>query len=116
MPLEEAKVATLDDYVQSLNLERLNFIKLDVDGNEYDVLVSAKETLKKFKPVLIMELAPCVYEAQPEKFDNILSLLWDLGYEITSMINGKHFPHDPVKIRQLIPSRGGINALVTHYA
>jgi FkbM family methyltransferase len=116
MPIKGASLATLDQYVQSLKLQRLNFIKLDVDGNEYDVLISGQETLKEFKPVLILELAPWVYEACPDKFDKILQLLWDLGYEITPISNGNVFPHDPVKVRHLIPSRGGINALATHHA
>lgn len=109
-----ATITSLDQYVKSTNLQRINFIKLDVDGNEYDVLISGHATLKQFKPKLMMELAPFVYDACPEKFDGSLQLLWDLGYEIAELSSGKHLPHDPLKIRQRIPLRGGINILATH--
>lgn len=106
-----ATIATLDQYIQNSDLQHINFIKLDVDGNEYDVLMGAHETLRKFKPALIIELAPCVYESSPQKFDDILNLLWSLGYELTDVSNSKKLPHDPLKIRQLIPIGGGINTL-----
>lgn len=113
MSTQGASTATLDSYIRQNNLQRIDFIKLDVDGNEFDVLMGAQETLKQFKPALMMELAPYVYESSPEKFDETLHLLWNLGYQISEVASDKILPVDVTKVRQLIPKFGGMNILAT---
>ena len=70
---------TLDNFVQRAGIETVNFIKLDVDGNENDVLIGARHIIEKSKPKIMLELAPYVYKDHPEKFDNVLTLLWAHG-------------------------------------
>nr|WP_245933001.1 FkbM family methyltransferase [Caballeronia novacaledonica] len=41
--------------IDSLALERVDFIKIDVEGMEMDVLKGAAETLKRCAPVLLVE-------------------------------------------------------------
>jgi FkbM family methyltransferase len=41
--------------IDSLELERVDFIKIDVEGMEMDVLKGATETLKRCAPVLLVE-------------------------------------------------------------
>jgi FkbM family methyltransferase len=41
--------------IDSLNLERVDFIKIDVEGMELDVLRGARETLKRCTPILLAE-------------------------------------------------------------
>lgn len=41
---------TLDEYVFSQNLNRLDFIKMDIEGAEEWALEGAKETIKKYHP------------------------------------------------------------------
>lgn len=56
---EGAKVLTLDSFfIKQCKLKKLNFIKLDVDGNEKSVLSGAKKTLKKHRPTILIEAAP----------------------------------------------------------
>jgi FkbM family methyltransferase len=111
MPTEGATASTLDHQVQRLGLQKVDFIKLDVDGNESDVLSGGQKTLRRFRPTLMMELAPYVYESHPKKFDDILRLLWDTGYVVSDVSNGRVLPHDPSEVRRLIPPFGGMNAL-----
>lgn len=106
-----ANLSTLDRIVKELSLDRVSFIKIDVDGNEYSVLKGAQETLRTHKPMLMLELAPYVYENHPHEFDQMLLMLWDCGYRFSDVVSGKDIPQDLSKIRSLIPAAGGINVL-----
>lgn len=51
----ELEVKRLDDLTGTLGLEKLDFIKLDVEGFEKDTLTGSREALKKFRPVVLFE-------------------------------------------------------------
>ena len=49
---ETVPVTTLDAYVREKNLPRVDFIKMDVEGAELDILKGAKTSIARFKPIL----------------------------------------------------------------
>lgn len=51
---EAAQIITLDEYVREKHLSRVDFIKLDVEGAELDVLKGAVATIVRFKPILAL--------------------------------------------------------------
>ena len=51
---ETAFVTTIDSYVGEKNLPRVDFIKMDVEGAELDILKGATITIAKFKPILAL--------------------------------------------------------------
>jgi len=53
----QAQFTTLDHWVKSNNIHRIDFIKADIEGAERKLLAGARETLKKFKP----RLSICTY-------------------------------------------------------
>jgi len=46
----KVKTMTLDSFVKEYNVERVDFIKIDAEGSEREILKGAKETIKRFKP------------------------------------------------------------------
>ncbi len=74
----ECKILTIDQLVSDKVLERVNFIKMDIEGSELDALKGAERTIKKFKP----KLAICVYH-KPDDYLIIPKYLDDLqlGYQ-----------------------------------
>jgi len=75
----ECELVTID----SLNLEKLDFIKLDVEGYEVLAIKGAINTIKKFKPTITLEnwkddAGTVDIEYTKEQFADLLSL----GYEI----------------------------------
>ena len=46
----------LDSLVKELSLTKLKLIKLDVEGAESLILEGARETMRKFRPILVIEL------------------------------------------------------------
>ena len=48
--------STVDDLVQKLKLTRLDCIKIDVDSFDFEVLMGAEETLRRFNSWIVVEL------------------------------------------------------------
>lgn len=69
----EIEIITLDEY--AMQLESIDFIKIDVEGFELNVIKGAINTLKKFKPFLFVE---CF---DPETRRTIVELLTKIGYK-----------------------------------
>ena len=46
------KSITIDDFVAQNKITHVDFIKMDIEGAEYNALIGAKEVLKKYKPQL----------------------------------------------------------------
>ena len=51
----KVKMETIDNFVHRNHFEKLDFLKIDVEGHEFQVLKGAKKTIKKFKPVIQLE-------------------------------------------------------------
>jgi len=51
----EVRTKSVDQIVAELGLSRVDFIKIDVEGAELDVLDGARDTLMRFKPTVMME-------------------------------------------------------------
>ena len=71
------------------NLDRLDFIKCDIEGFEVKFMKGAKQTLKKYKPMLLIEFNPIAYKNN-SKDDTIEDLWKELNsiYEYIYVIEG----------------------------
>jgi FkbM family methyltransferase len=81
------QVATLDSVL--LDREPLGFIKCDVEGHEYHVLVGARETLCRSQPHLLLEVEQ---RHQQEDIDRTFRYLLDLGYVGYAVTNAALMP------------------------
>jgi FkbM family methyltransferase len=61
---ERVQTITLDDYVVALNLPRVDFIKMDIEGAEVMALQGAQDTIRHFQP----RLAICLYHQWDDVF------------------------------------------------
>lgn len=53
---ETVKVMKLDDWMETQNISRIDFMKIDVEGNEMKTLTGGKNTIIKFRPTLMVEM------------------------------------------------------------
>lgn len=66
--------------IDSLNLEQCNFIKIDVEGDELEVLRGATSTILKYKPVMIIECNPQTLARKRVMPNDLVSFIHILGY------------------------------------
>ena len=105
---------TLDQAVKQLHIEKIDFIKLDVDGHEYSVLNGGKETLFSHRPPILMELAPYLFDPEFREFEKIVELFTELEYSLLDADTGKPLPMDADKLRAIIPVGGSKNVFLKH--
>lgn len=95
--IEDIKITTLDNFVKRNNLKNVDFIKCDVEGFELEVFRGAKNTIKKFKPVVFVE----VEERHTNKYginpNDVLKFFKKLGYFCYSTKNDKIVRTDKIK-------------------
>ena len=71
---------TLDQLVfEKYKFKKLDFIKIDTEGAEYEILKKSKKTLQKFKPAIYFEIT--------RKTNKIINLLKTYGYEFFAISN-----------------------------
>lgn len=51
---EEVDISTIDGFVKENGLPKVDFIKIDTEGYEANILKGAKETIKRFRPIITM--------------------------------------------------------------
>ncbi|UFK97417.1 FkbM family methyltransferase [Kaistella faecalis] len=54
--LQQVKVIKLDDWAGLENLKKIDFIKIDVEGNEMNTLRGAKKVIEEYRPTLMVEM------------------------------------------------------------
>ena len=78
----EVGITTLDSYLSSRNIKRLQLVKIDTEGYELPVLKGFQEYLHKAKelPILIIEINPTAYPKLNASIDELAQLMANLGY------------------------------------
>ena len=71
---EDESIATVT--IDSLNLKRLDFIKIDAEYMEEAVIIGAIETIKTFKPIMIVEI-------HQTEMPQMLQLIQSINYHLT---------------------------------
>jgi FkbM family methyltransferase len=97
---ESVPVMRLDDYMRRRGIDRIDFIKLDVDGYEYRVLQGAHDALSRCAPMILMEFAAWTLERVGDKACEMLEYLETLDYEL---LVGNDFSK-PVQSKEILLS------------
>lgn len=83
---------TIDHIAHDHDWQRLDVIKLDIEGNDCNALLGARDTLARFKPVIAFEYWP---STPPEIAEDTFALLHDLGYHLEGLQrDSKRFSFD----------------------
>lgn len=80
--IQDIEIDTLDNFVNENSIDKIDFIKIDVEGNELYVLQGAESCLKKLQPKLLIEMSEKNFNAAGYTKQNIFNFLESLGYSI----------------------------------
>ncbi len=89
----------LDDWADKNSIERLDIIKIDVDGNEFSVLDGSRDLIDKFKPMVIAEVGAWHFE-DPER--NPWSILEERGYRFWDLQSSQEYS-SLMEMRAVLP-------------
>jgi len=76
------KQITLDQFFSEKQLERFDFLKMDVQGGELDLLEGGLESIRKFKPIILTEAATEELKSAGKSIKDLWIKLNELGYNI----------------------------------
>ncbi len=86
---ESLTFTTLDKYCESHGIKVIDFIKIDVDGYDAQVLRGARKVLSHHRPTMVCELCDRVLKEQDDSLTDYLELLLELGYDETEILDGE---------------------------
>lgn len=93
-------------------ITRIDFIKLDVDGHEPDVLTGAWLSLQRFHPTILMEWSPNLFAERPDAMRLALSRLLEMGYCLFDGSSGKLISGGQEELDRRTPHKGSMNILL----
>ena len=94
---------TLDEFVSSRNLDKLDLLKIDTDGHELKVLRGAHETIRKYRPLVIFEAGLYLMEERGVAFLDFATYFEGLGYSLFDAKTER--PVSEANYRKFIPPR-----------
>jgi len=86
---ELVALTTLDTVVAVLGLDRLDFIKADIEGWELRLLHGGHDALRRFRPRLMLELAEDHLARAGDRLDDTFAFLEGLGYAAFELAPGQ---------------------------
>jgi FkbM family methyltransferase len=96
---ELISLTTLDTVVAALALDRVDFIKADIEGWELRLLQGGRGTLQRFRPRLMIELVGEHLARAGDRLDDAFAFLQRLGYSAFELTPDRELvpvaaPHD----------------------
>lgn len=77
---QRIRLTTIDDLVEEEGLTRLDFLKIDTDGMEVNVLRGARRSLERFRPSILTECGPSDLLNAGTSAGVLIGSLESLGY------------------------------------
>jgi len=101
---EQITISTerLDDWVQTMDIKNISFIKMIVEGFEPQVFKGSWQTIKTHKPPIFFEVTPGWYAENNSSLSEILDQLRTLGYSFRAEKYNELVPYDPAGFEDLM--------------
>jgi FkbM family methyltransferase len=115
MPTKGATASTLDRVLDACGVAKVDFIKLDVDGDECAVLDGAKKTLRQSRPTILMELSPYALEERGGSVERLATLFEETDYQLFHLDGKQTLPRAPAELRRCVADGASRNIMAAPY-
>jgi|TARA_B110000114_G_scaffold168818_1_gene192132 FkbM family methyltransferase len=96
---KKIKTTKIDYILKNQNLNQYYiFIKLDIEGNEFDAIRGSLETIKKYSPLIIIEFSKYNLDNKTDNLDFLDFFLENFDYSIYSTSNQKVKSNDIIDL------------------
>jgi FkbM family methyltransferase len=85
---ETVALETIDALVDRCELQRLDLVKLDIEGSEVDALDGARATIERFQPTILLEAEEARLASQGRTKADLMSVLEEFRYELWAFDGG----------------------------
>jgi FkbM family methyltransferase len=109
MSTQGVPALTMDEFVEENRISRIDFIKIDTDGHEFDVLKGGMKTIAGAKPKIIFELGQYVMKERGIDFVDYYQFFQMLHYRLSDAATNK--PITLGNYKKMIPAKGTIDVL-----
>jgi FkbM family methyltransferase len=72
---------TIDELLEEQDIHQVDFIKMDIEGSEFDALQGAKMTLQKYQPSILIELNDEALRRCGSSSRDVVKLLHEMNYQ-----------------------------------
>ena len=95
----DVECKTLDWFIEKEKINKLNFIKIDVEGSELKILHGGKKSIKKLKPIMLIEIEQRHHKVN---IDEIFNYILNLGYNMKfyDLMNSEFKPISKFSVAQ----------------
>lgn len=110
-PTTDASSMTLDEACESLGIQRVDLIKIDTDGYEYEILQGAEKTIARFRPTIVFEIGLYLLKEHDIDIAKIFDFFASRGYVIRDHKKGRYVSVQ--NHRQIIPEQSTTDLIAT---
>jgi FkbM family methyltransferase len=106
---EGVPAISLNDFVEKFDVQRIDLIKIDTDGHEYEVFKGANLAIQKFRPKIIFEIGLYVMDEKKIDFEFYFNYFSQMNY---SLVDTKTSAEISLKnYRKYIPKKGSTDLI-----
>jgi FkbM family methyltransferase len=112
----EIKCNTLDHFVSESRINQIDFIKVDIEGGEYNFIKGAQKSIELFKPSIILELNDKLLKRFHASRSHVLSFLKNAGYTCFEIIGSYDVLAIPIDKRSVacVEDEKWLKEITTH--
>ena len=106
-----ARTATLDRVLAEHAADKVDLVKLDVDGFECDVLAGATNMIRRDRPTFLMEIMPYGLLEQGANLEQLLNYLIPIGYRLYDERTEALLPSEAAALERMIGEGASRNVI-----
>jgi FkbM family methyltransferase len=100
---------SVDEFISDNGIERLDFLKIDIDGYDYKALLGAENAIEQLKPIVYIELCEWALNESGDRVDDIFAF-----FEAREYVAYSADLKSPLKldfVKEFVGNKGSVNGL-----